>query len=65
MELYKKGLVDMKIHYYFIENGCSIGKNRTTMDLIINKKLDRDRPFNQQIVEEYSDFDIVFLTIGK
>ena len=65
MELYNKGWGYTKIHHYLIKNGYPIGKSRTTVDSIIKKKLERDKFFNQEIVEEYSDFDIVFLTIGK
>ena len=65
MELHRKGWGYTKIHHYLIKNDYSIGKHRTTVDSIIRKRLERDRFFNQEIVEEYSDFDIVFLTIGK
>ena len=65
MELHNKGWGCTKIHHYLIKNGYQIGKSRTTVDHIIKKKLERDRFFNQEIVEKYSDFDIVLLTIDK
>ena len=35
------------------------------MDYIIKKRLERDRFFNQEITEEYRNFDIEFYKIVK
>ena len=35
------------------------------MDYIIKKRLERDRFFNQEITEEYRNFDIEFYKIKK
>ena len=35
------------------------------MDYIIKKRLERDRFFNQEITEEYRNFDIEFYRIEK
>ena len=48
-----------------MKNNYNIGNSRTTVDYIIKKRLERDRFFNQEITEEYRNFDIEFYKIKK
>ena len=65
MKLHKKGLGYSLIHKHLIENGFKIGKSRTCVDSIIKKRLKRDKFLNQEIVEQYTNFDIEFIRSGR
>ena len=65
IKLHHKGWGYTKIHHHLIKNNYNIGNSRTTVDYIIKKRLERDRFFNQEITEEYRNFDIEFYRIEK
>ena len=65
MKIHNEGWCYTKIHHHLIKNNYNKGNSKTTVVYIIKKRLEIDRFFNQEITEEYNDFDIVFLPIGK
>ena len=65
MKLHNKGIGYSLIHKHLIENGFKIGKSRTCVDSIIKKRLKRDKFLNQEIVEQYTNFDIEFIRSGR
>ena len=65
MKLHNEGWGYTKIHKHLIKNGFKIGKNRTTVDSIIRKRLKREEFLNQKVTELYENFDIEFLKINE
>ena len=60
-ELHNEGWGYTKIHTYLIEKGFQIGKSRTCVDSMITKMKKREEFLNQPFIEEYMNFDIVFV----
>ena len=65
MRLHNKGWGYTKIYRHLLKIGYEIGKSRTTVDSIIKKRLEKDRFFDQERIEDYKGFDIVFQNINK
>jgi len=58
-ELYNKGWGYTKIHHYLVRNNYEVGKSRTVVKSMLNKRIKRERFLNQPIIENgYSDFRI-------
>ena len=56
-ELHNKGWGYTKIHHYLVENNFKVGKSRTTIHSMIQKRIKREKVLNQPIVEEgFKDF---------
>ena len=58
-ELHNKGWGYTKIHHYLVDNDYEVGKSRTVVKSMLNKRIKRERFLNQPIIENgYSDFRI-------
>jgi hypothetical protein len=48
-----------------VKKGFEIGKSPSTVHSIIKKREKREKFLNQPVIEEYRNFDILFVKIEK
>ena len=63
--LHKQGIGYRKIHRELVKKGFKIGKSPSTVHSIIKKREKREKFLNQPVIEEYRNFDILFVKIEK
>ena len=59
------GLSYRKIHKKLVEKGYKIGNSPSTVNSIIEKRLNRDKFLNMKVSEDYRNFEIKFFKIWK
>ena len=66
--LHKQGIGYKRIHRILVKKGFKIGKSPSTVHSIIKKREKREKRekfLNQPVIEEYRNFDILFVKIEK
>ena len=59
MRFHNKGWGCTKIHRHLLKNGFEIGKNRTTVDLIIKKIKKREEFLSHIIIDGIENFRVL------